>query len=228
MKTLLGFILILVFTGLALQNLAKAKDDVSLFENQNKNQFEPINLAKITKVFPQIMKYGYAGKVLVRFDLNAAGVPHNIQIIEATRETIFDGAAEKLMNKFRFAPGPMRQGLLYEITFCLMSDRITPVLCDIQFERVAGPADPKVIVYSIPYYNSYAVKKAICGNVRVRFDVDKAGRIQNVDILSSSRPGQFEISLKRSLSRFRFEKHDPARGIEYNVKFSLPGRCQAP
>lgn len=226
MKLFLGIVLLWVFAGLSGQ--AQAQNDTSLFENQSKNQFEPLNLAKITKVFPQIMRYGYAGKVLVRFDLNAAGVPHNIQIIETTRETIFDGAAEKLMRKFRFAPGPMRQGLLYEITFCLMGDRITPVLCDIQFERVAGPADPRVTVYSIPYYNSYAVKKAICGAVWVRFDVDAAGRIQNLVILSSSRPGQFEISLKRSLARFRFEKDDPARGIEYKISFSLPGRCRAP
>ncbi|MCH8347525.1 MAG: TonB family protein [Proteobacteria bacterium] len=205
-----------------------AQGNVSLFENRSSNEVEPINMAKITKIFPQIMHYGYAGKVLVTFDIDLSGVPHNTRILEATRKVIFDGAAEKLVNKFRFEPGHARQAVPYEITFCLKGDRITPVLCDIQFERIGGPADPKVTVYSIPYYNTYAVRKAICGNVVVRFNVDKAGLVQKERIVSSSRPGQFEISLKRSLVRFRFEKGNPQKGIEYKVSFSLPGRCKAP
>lgn len=205
-----------------------AQGNASLFENRSSNEFEPINLAKITKIFPQIMRYGYAGKVLVTFDIDLSGVPHNTRVLAATREIIFDRAAEKLVNKFRFEPGQVRRAVPYEITFCLMGDRITPVLCDIQFERIGGPADPKVTVYSIPYYNTYAVRKAICGNVVVRFNVDSAGLVQKERIISSSRPGQFEISLKRSLVRFRFEKGNPQKGIEYKVSFSLPGRCKAP
>ncbi len=162
------------------------------------------------------------------FDIDLSGIPHNPRILAATREVIFDRAAQKLVNKFRFEPGQARRAVPYEITFCLKSDRITPVLCDIQFERIGGPADPKVTVYSIPYYNSYAVLKGICGNVVVRFNVDGAGKVRKERIVSSSRPGQFEISLKRSLVRFRFEKGNPQKGIEYKVSFSLPGKCKAP
>ncbi len=226
MKHAVCLIVLVLFSFTPASSMAQG--NASLFENQNVNEVEPVNLAKITKIFPQIMHYGYAGKVLVTFDIDLSGVPHNIRIVEATRKVIFDGAAEKLVNKFRFEPGHARRAVPYEVTFCLKSDRITPVLCDIQFERIGGPADPKVTVYSIPYYNTYAVKKGICGNVVVRFNVDKAGLVQKPRIVSASRPGQFEISLKRSLARFRFERGNPQKGIEYKVSFSLPGGCKAP
>lgn len=216
--------------GLVIAGLVpvQAQNNQSLFEGQPQGLMEPENIDVINRVFPQIMKHGYAGKVIVRFDIDDAGVPQNFEILEATRDVIYDGAARKLVKKFRFPAGAPKTGFVYPITFCLMGDRITPVLCDIQFERVAGPAEPRVLVYSIPYYNSYAVKKKICGNVLVRFDVDKAGLIQHTRIISSTRPGQFEISLKRSLARFEFERGKPAKGIEYKIGFGLPGRCQAP
>lgn len=197
----------------------------SLFEDQHENLFEPINLNKIAKVFPEVMEYGYAGKVLLEFDINAGGTAINIRILENTRRVIFDKSAVKLLEKFRFAPGNPVRNARYEIGFCLQSDHITPVFCNIQFERVEGPERPYVTVYSIPYYTSYQVKKSICGTVTVRFDVDAKGKIKNEKFVSATRPGQFEIGLKRALERFRFEKGMPAQGITYKITYDLPGRC---
>jgi len=197
----------------------------SLFEDQNENQFEPINLEKIAKVFPEIMEYGYAGKVLLEFEIDAGGVPTNIRILESTRKVIFDKSAVKLLGRFRFEPGQPVKAARYEMGFCLNSDRVTPVFCNIQFERVGGPERPYVTVYSIPYYTTYQVKKRICGTVTVRFDVDAKGKIKNEKFVSATRPGQFEIGLKRALERFKFEKGMPAQGIEYKVTYDLPGRC---
>ena len=226
MKYPIGLIFLVLFSFATAST--SAQENASLFETQDVNQVKPTNLNKISRTFPQIMHYGYAGKVLVQFDIDLSGNTRNIRVLEATREVIFDRAAVKMVKKFKFVTGQAQNNVPYEITFCLQSDRITPVLCDIQFQRVGGPADPKIIIYSIPYYNSYAVGKSICGNVVVRFNVDKAGLVQKERIVSATRPGQFEISLKRSLQRFRFEPGNPQQGIVYKISFGLPGRCEAP
>lgn len=218
--------LIFAFSTIALAAFsAAAGEERSLFEDQNENAIEPVNLDKIARVWPEIMEYGYAGKVLLEFDIDQNGKPVNAKVLEATRRVIFDKAAFKLLGKFQFEKGKPMHGVRYEMGFCLQSDSVTPVLCDIQFERVAGPVEPLVVVYSIPYFTYYHVKKGICGTLVVRFDVDSDGHVQNPDILEASRPGQFEIGLKRALDRFKFEKNKPAKGIEYRVTYRLPGRC---
>lgn len=222
------FIFILPFLFYA--PVAGAYDvDITLFEQQSRNEVEPINLGEISKLFPQVMNYGYAGKVLLEFNITADGRAENVEVVLATRDLLFDKSATKLLAKFRFAPNAPKNNVRYEMGFCLQSDRLTPVLCDIQFVRTSEGAGntPKVIVYSLPYYNYYAFRKGICGWVDVRFDVNERGLVRHIRILNSSRPGQFEISLKRALARFRFELEKPATGIEYRISFSLPGRCDA-
>lgn len=197
----------------------------SLFEDQPGNQVEPINLDKIARVFPEVMEYGYSGKVLLEFDIDAGGSATNVRVIDSTRKIIFDKSARDLLKRFRFEAGNPIENARYEIGFCLQSDQVTPVFCNILYERVGGPERPFVTVYSMPYYTWYQVKKSICGTVTVRFDVDAKGKIKNEKFVSASRPGQFEIGLKRALERFKFEKGMPARGIEYKVTYDLPGRC---
>ena len=207
---------------------AAAEIERSLFESEHKNLVEPVNLEKISKTFPQIMEFGYAGKVLLAFDIDGAGKAVNMQVIATTRDRLFDEAARKTLARFEFEPGAPRVGVNYEMSFCLESDRVTPVFCDIRYRRVAGPERPFVDVYSVPYYTHHAVRRGYCGTVHVRFDVDALGQAQAIEVVGSTFPGQFEIALLRSLARFQFEKDAPAQGIEYKVSFSLPGRCQAP
>lgn len=197
----------------------------SLFEDQHENLVEPINLKSISKVFPELMEYGYTGKVLLEFDIDTGGAANNIKVLAATRKEMFDKSAVELVRRFRFEAGSPMQNVRYEIGFCLNSDMVTPVFCNIQFERISGPERPFVTVYSMPYYTRYQVQKRICGTVTVRFDVDDKGKIKNERFISATRPGQFEIGLKRALERFKFEKQMPARGIEYRVTYDLPGRC---
>ncbi len=221
-----SFFIFLFSASLALAaNPGLGAEGKSLFEDQTENQVEPINLDKISRVFPEVMEYGYSGKVLLEFDIDAGGSAKNIRIIDSTRKVIFDKSARELLERFRFETGNPMQNVRYEIGFCLQSDQVTPVLCNIHYQRVAGPERPYVTVYSMPYYTWYQVKKNVCGSVVVRFDVDKKGRIKNEKFVSASRPGQFEIGLKRALERFKFEKGMAAQGIEYKVTYDLPGRC---
>jgi TonB family protein len=213
--------------GFASSSAGAAEIQRSLFESENKNLVEPTNLEQISKTFPQIMHFGYAGKVLLQFDVNAAGKAENVRVIETTRDLLFDEAARKTLARFDFAPGHPLTGVHYEMSFCLKSDGVTPVFCDIRFQRVAGPERPYVDVYSVPYYADHPARKGYCGSVTVRFDVNNLGQAQNVEVVSASFPGQFEIALLRSLDRFQFEKNMAAKGIEYKVSFSLPGRCEA-
>lgn len=218
----------LIWVGLFASAAGADEIERSLFESEHKNLVEPENLAKIAKTFPQIMEFGYAGKVLLEFDINAAGKAENVKVIATTRDLLFDEAARKTLARFEFATGAPRQSVHYEMTFCLKSDIHTPVFCDIRFKRVAGPERPYVDVYSVPYYSSHPARKGYCGTVHVRFEVDDLGQARHVEILGSTHPGQFEIALQRALARFQFEKGMAAKGIEYKVSFSLPGRCQAP
>lgn len=220
------FSIFLVSSALALAaNPGLGAEGRSLFEDQPGNQVEPLNLDKISKVFPEIMEYGYSGKVLLEFDIDSGGAVTNVRIIDRTRKIIFDKSAKNLLKRFRFEAGNPIKNARYEIGFCLQSDQVTPVFCNILYQRVGGPERPYVTVYSMPYYTWYQVRKSICGTVTVRFDVDNKGKIQNEKFISASRPGQFEIGLKRALERFKFEKGNPAQGIVYKVTYDLPGRC---
>ncbi len=203
----------------------KTERERSLFEDQHENSVKPINLDKIAKVFPEVMEYGYTGKVLLEFDVDAGGTAGNVRILATTRKDLFDKSALELVDRFRFETGNPIKNIRYEMGFCLNSDQVTPVFCNIQFERVGGPERPYVTVYSMPYYTRYQVQKRICGTVTVRFDVDAKGKIKNEKFVSATRPGQFEIGLKRALERFKFEREMPAQGIEYAITYDLPGRC---
>ena len=191
---------------------------------------EPKNIKSIASDFRYLVKYKRTGKVLVEFDIDEKGKTSNFRIVKASRQDMYDDIARKVVRKFRFPSNAPQTRVRYDLTFCLKSDQISPILCDIHFEKINDGAgdSPALVAYVIPLYNQNAANKGICGNVVMRFDVDSKGAVQNQEVVSASRGGQFEINIKSALSSFKFEKGKPAKGIEYKISFGLPGRCEAP
>lgn len=191
---------------------------------------EPKNIKSLASDFRYLVKYKFTGKALVEFDIDEKGKTSNFRIIKTSRQDIYDGIIQKLVRKFRFPANAPQMGVLYDLTLCLKSDQISPILCNIHFEKINdGTGDsPALVAYVIPFYNQNAANKGICGNVVMRFDVDRSGVVKNQEVVSASRSGQFEINIKSALASFKFARGKPAKGIEYKISFGLPGRCEAP
>lgn len=191
---------------------------------------EPKNIKSIASDFRYLAKYTHAGKALVEFDIDEKGKTANFRIIKTSRQDIYEGIISKVVRKFRFPSNAPQMRVRYDLTLCLKSDRISPILCDINFENVndGTGGSPALVAYVIPLYTQNAANKGICGNVVMRFDVDSNGVVQNQEVVSASRSGQFEINIKSALANFKFAKGKPAQGIEYKISFSLPGRCESP
>lgn len=201
-----------------------------LFFTRPETTPRPANFKSIGSNFPYSVNYRHPGKVLVEFDIDENGKTSNFKMLKATRSKVYENTARKVVKKMRFSSNFPQQAVRYDLTFCMKSDLISRVLCDIRFEKVnpGSGGSPSLATYFIPLYNQRAADKGICGNVVVRFDVDQDGNVKNQKILSASQAGQFEINLKDAMSRFRFKAGEPTTGMEYKVNFGLPGRCEAP
>lgn len=56
-----------------------------------------------------------------------------------------------------------------------------------------------------PEYPYKAARRGIEGWVRVAFDVNESGNVENVEVVESDPPGVFDIAATRAVSRWRFK-----------------------
>lgn len=82
---------------------------------------------------------------------------------------------------------------------------------------------PKALTVSKPGYPQRALALRIEGRVRVKFDVDSDGRVDNIQILSAQPSNMFERGVKQAMKTWRYEKGKPGQGLTMNIVFKING-----
>ena len=82
---------------------------------------------------------------------------------------------------------------------------------------------PKALSVSKPGYPQRASALRIEGRVRVKFDVDSDGRVDNIQILSAQPSNMFERSVKQAMKKWRYQSGQPGQGLTMNIVFKING-----
>lgn len=81
---------------------------------------------------------------------------------------------------------------------------------------------PNALRQGLPEYPSRAKAVGIEGSVKVRFDIDADGRVDNVEILSATPKNVFERDVKRAMRQWRYEKI-AYKGKVIIIEFNMSG-----
>jgi protein TonB len=82
------------------------------------------------------------------------------------------------------------------------------------------PPPPTVVSRASTYFPQEAATQGIrYGKVRARLDIDAAGEVTNVTVLSADPPGYFEREATRSLQRWKFNAGAGGRSYETDLEF---------
>ncbi|MEQ4923515.1 TonB system transport protein TonB [Proteus hauseri] len=81
---------------------------------------------------------------------------------------------------------------------------------------------PNAVRQGLPEYPPRARAVGIEGSVKVRFDVDADGRVENVEIISADPKNVFERDIKRAMRQWRYEKI-AYKGKVLVIDFKLTG-----
>lgn len=74
-----------------------------------------------------------------------------------------------------------------------------------------------------PAYPARALALHVEGRVRVKFDVDNSGAVDNIEIVSAEPRGMFEREVRQAIKRWRYTPGRPVNGQTISIVFKIDG-----
>lgn len=82
-------------------------------------------------------------------------------------------------------------------------------------------AEVKVLKQVAPEYPRGAERRELEGAVSLQFDVNDAGKVENVEVTDATVPGVFDKAAIKALNQWKFAKGSPDSGINVTINFQL-------
>lgn len=87
----------------------------------------------------------------------------------------------------------------------------------------AVASGPKALRVDKPIYPPRASALRIEGHVRIKFDVDASGQIDNLRIIEAQPRNMFERTIKEAVRKWRYEPGKPGKDQTMNIVFKING-----
>ncbi|HBV38334.1 MAG TPA: TonB system transport protein TonB [Erwinia sp.] len=87
----------------------------------------------------------------------------------------------------------------------------------------AVESGPKALSIGKPDYPQRASALRLEGHVRVLFDVDSSGQVNNIRIIEAEPRNMFERAVKNAMRKWRYEPGKAGKDVKMNVVFKISG-----